>query len=65
MIDPTNTNIREVLTPDGIGKIIEIAYKDSKPVTAKVRFVDGKGKATVKQYKIEQLSEVNDETVNS
>lgn len=58
MINPSNTQVREVLTPDGKGTLKEIAYKDGQPVTAKVWFYDAKGKLTAKQYKVEQLEEI-------
>ena len=58
MIDPANTTVREVLTPDGKGTLKEIAYKDGHPITAKVWFYDTKGKVSAKQYKVEQLEEI-------
>jgi len=58
MIDAKKTNERSVLTPDGIGTLKEIAYRDDEPKTVKVLFVDPKGRGRIRQYKVSEIEEV-------
>ena len=63
MLDTTNDQVREVMTPDGIGTVREYVHKDNLVIKAKVCLYDKKGKATEKLYLVEELEEI-DETLN-